>query len=141
MNKVIITGRLTKDVDTRYSQGDNQTAISRYTVAVNRKFKREGEADADFFNVVAFGKLGEFAEKYFHKGMRVEVTGHLQNGSYTDKDGIKRYTTDIIAEEQDFGESKSASSNSEPKAESSNMGFMNIPEGIDEELPFASPTR
>lgn len=136
MNKVILMGRLTKDVDTRYS---GEMAISKYSIAVDRRGRSNDEQTADFINVTAFGKAGEFAEKYLKKGTKVLVTGRIQTGSYTNKDGVKVYTTDVIAENQEFAESKGASN--EPKAESSNMGFMNIPEGVDEDLPFAQPTR
>lgn len=131
-------GRLTRDVETRYTQGDNPLAVARYTLAVNRRFKRDGEQEADFINCVAFGKAGEFAEKYFRKGLKVVISGRIQTGSYTNKDGIKVYTTDVVIEEQDFAESKNASSNTqEPPAGSvGDDGFMNIPEGLDEELPF-----
>lgn len=132
MNKVILIGRLTKDVETRYS---GEMAISRYPLAVDRKFKREGEQDADFPNCVAFGKQGEFAEKYLRKGMKIAVTGRIQTGSYTNNEGVKVYTTDIVVEEQEFCESKNAQSRPEPSA-SSGDGFMNIPDGLDEELPF-----
>lgn len=131
MNKVILIGRLTKDVETRYS---NDMAISRYTLAVDRKFKKDGEQEADFINCVAFGKSGEFAEKYFKKGMKVAITGRIQTGSYNDKEtGKTVYTTDIIVEEQEFCESKK-----EQNKPSVNSGdsFMSIPDGLDEELPF-----
>lgn len=131
MNKVILIGRLTKDVETRYSQGNEPTAISRYTLAVDRKFKREGEPEADFINCVAFGKAGEFAEKYFRKGMKVAVSGRIKNDSYTNKDGQKVYTTDIVIEEQEFCESKKDA----PKP-SSGDDFMNIPDGLEDDLPF-----
>ena len=130
MNKVILIGRLTKDVETRYS---NDLAISRYTLAVDRKFKKEGEQEADFINCVVFGKGGEFAEKYFTKGMKVAVTGRIQTGSYSDKDtGKTVYTTDIIVEEQEFCESKK----DQNKPVNSGNDFMSIPDGLDEELPF-----
>ena len=133
-------GRLTADPEVRYSQGDNSTAIARYTLAVNRRFQREGEQTADFINCVAFGKSGEFAEKYFQKGMRVAISGRIQTGSYTNKDGVKVYTTDIVVEEQEFAQSKSendsSSATSQVAQNRSNDGFMNIPDGIDEELPF-----
>lgn len=141
MNKVILMGRLTRDPEVRYSQGENAAAIARYTLAVDRRFNRNGEENtADFINCVAFGKSGEFAEKYFTKGIKVVVTGRIQTGSYTNKDGIKVYTTDIVVEDQEFAESKKSSSDSGagrtnvPAA--SDDGFMNIPDGIDEELPF-----
>lgn len=145
MNKVIIMGRLTRDPEVRYSQGDNSMAIARYTLAVDRRFNRSGndENTADFIGCVAFGKSGEFAEKYFRKGTKVIVTGRLQTGSYTNKEGQKVYTTDVVAEDQEFAESKNASgsdggnfqNNSRPDV-SAGDGFMNIPDGIDEELPF-----
>ena len=133
-------GRLTADPEVRYSQGDSSTAIARYTLAVNRRFQREGEQTADFINCVAFGKSGEFAEKYFQKGMRVAISGRIQTGSYTNKDGVKVYTTDIVVEEQEFAQSKSendsSSATSQVAQNRSNDGFMNIPDGIDEGLPF-----
>lgn len=146
MNKVILMGRLTRDPEVRYSQGDNPIAISRYTLAVDRRYKRDGEPSADFINCIAFGKLGEFAEKYLRKGTKIAVTGRIQSGSYTNKDGVKIYTTDVVAEEQEFAESKAASdanaggsrtaaSAPEPRADTGD-GFMNIPDGINEELPF-----
>ena len=141
MNKVILMGRLTKDPDVRYSQGENATAIARYSIAVDRRFKKEGEQTADFIGCVAFGKLGEFAEKYLRKGTKVVVTGRIQTGSYTNKDGQKVYTTDVVVEECEFAESKgsgnnASSGNSAPMPSSVGDGFMNIPDGIDEELPF-----
>lgn len=132
MNKVILCGRLTKDVETRYTQGSNQIAISNYTLAVDRRYKQEGQPEADFIRCVAMGKNGEFAEKYLRKGMKIIVTGRIQTGSY-EKDGQRHYTTDIIVEEHEFAESK-ASSDNKP-VESSTDGFMNIPD-YDEELPF-----
>ena len=136
MNKVILMGRLTRDPDVRYTAGDNPTAIGRYTLAVDRRFKREGEATADFINCVAFGKQGEFAEKYFRQGTKVLVTGRIQTGSYTNRDGVKVYTTDVVVEEQEFAESKKEEKKPQKKIEEDENGFMNIPEGIDEELPF-----
>lgn len=137
MNKVILCGRLTKDPEIRYSQGERQTCIARYTVAVDRKFKRDGEPSADFINCIAFAKLGEFAEKYLKKGMKILVTGRVQVDSYTNRDGQKVYTTQIMVEEQEFAESKSQSqSQTQSKPAPSDNGFMNIPDGIDEELPF-----
>lgn len=134
MNKWAGIGRLFKDVETRYS---GEMAISRYGLAVDRRIKREGEPDADFINCVAFGKQGEFAEKYLRKGMKIAVTGRIQTGSYTNKDGQKVYTTDIVVEEHDFCESKAQEAQSRPEpSTSSGDGFMNIPDGIDEELPF-----
>lgn len=127
MNKVILIGRLTKEVETRYS---GETAIARYSLAVDRKFKREGEPTADFINCVAFGKNGEFAEKYLHKGMKIAVTGRIQTGSYKDKDGKTVYTTDIVVEEHEFCESKGSTHKDD--------GFVNIGTDIDieDELPF-----
>jgi len=149
MNKVILMGRLTRDPDIRYSQGaDGSTAIARYTVAVDRRRKTNGdgtEQTADFIGCVAFGRSAEFAEKYLHQGTKVIVTGRIQTGSYTNKDGQKVYTTEVIVEEQEFAESKaSASSNEatyapsrpEPSAAAGD-GFMNIPDGVEDEgLPF-----
>ena len=106
MNKIILMGRLTKDPEMRYSQGAEPMVIAKYTLAVNRSFKREGEPNADFINCVAFGKRGEFVSKYFQKGQMVAVVGHLQISTYDDKDGVKRWSTDVIIEEQHFAESK-----------------------------------
>ena len=144
MNKVVLMGRLTRDPEVRYTQGDNSMAIARYTMAVDRRFKREGEATADFVSCVAFGKAGEFAEKYFRQGLKVIISGRIQTGSYTNKEGKKVYTTDVVIEEQDFAESKGVAKESnqgnaqaavQPTEDAD--GFMNIPEGIDEELPFS----
>ena len=141
-------GRLTRDPEVRYSQGENPTAIARYTLAVDRRFNRNNDdQSADFINCVAFGRAGEFAEKYFRKGIKIAITGRIQTGSYTNKDGVKVYTTDIVIEEQEFAESKNSSSgaeggngnsngNSNSNFPSNGDGFMNIPDGIDEELPF-----
>jgi single-strand DNA-binding protein len=144
MNKVILMGRLTRDPEVRYSQGEKSTATARYSLAVDRKFKREGEADADFINCVSFGKSAEFAEKYFKQGTKIVVTGRIQSGSYTNKDGQKVYTTDVVVEEQEFAESKSNAASAPPsngKAKPSQPnedGFMNVPSGLDdEELPFS----
>ena len=109
MNKVILMGRLTRDPEVRYSQGDNATAIAKFAVAVNRKTKRENETSADYINCISFGRSAEFAEKYFRKGTKIVILGRIQTGSYTNRDGQKVYTTDIVIEEQDFAESKSAS--------------------------------
>ena len=141
MNKCILTGRLCEDPSVKYSQGNNPMAIARYRLAVNRRFKRDNEPDADFINCIAFGKQGEFAEKYLHKGIKIAVTGRIQTGSYTNRDGQKVYTTDIIVEEQEFCESKSASDRDNgPTAgaahEPSPDGFMTLPDGIEDELPF-----
>ena len=151
MNKVILMGRLTRDPEVRYSQGENSSAIARYTLAVDRRFIRnnDGEQSADFINCVAFGRAAEFAEKYFRQGLKVIVTGRIQTGSYTNKDGQKVYTTDVFIEEQEFAESKSNQGNNSSSAASvakptpnpnpsapDDNGFMNIPDGLDEELPF-----
>ena len=136
MNKVIMIGRLVKDPEIRYSQGANTTCVARYTLAVDRKFKQDGQPNADFINCIAFGKLGEFAEKYLHKGVKIAVTGRIQTGSYTNKDGQKVYTTDVVVEEQEFCESKSQS-NSQPQPTPSNdNSWMNIPDGVEDSLPF-----
>ena len=140
MNKVILMGRLTRDPEVRYSQGANSLAIARYTLAVDRRFRREGEATADFIPCVSFGKSAEFAEKYFRQGMKVAITGRIQTGSYTNNEGNRVYTTEVMVEEQEFAESKnsgqnentSAQNNSKPSASS----FTDIPEGLEEELPF-----
>lgn len=145
MNKVILMGRLTRDPEVRYSQGEQSTAVARYTLAVDRRFRRDNDQQtADFIGCVAFGRQGEFAEKYLRKGTKIAITGRIQTGSYTNRDGQKVYTTDVVVEEQEFAESKSASDNNGGFAPidrpSPNVavgdGFMNIPDGIDEELPF-----
>ena len=135
MNKVIMMGRLTRDPEIRYSQGANTTCVARYTLAVDRKFKQEGQPNADFINCIAFGKLGEFAEKYLHKGTKIAVTGRIQTGSYTNKDGQKVYTNDCVVERHEFCESKSQSSSQPQPAPSVDMGFMNIDTDMDS-LPF-----
>lgn len=172
MNRVILMGRLTRDPDIRYTQGENSMCIARYTLAVDRRFSRNNSDGntADFISCVAFGRSGEFAEKYFHKGIKIAIQGRLQTGSYTNKDGVRVYTTDVVVDDQEFAESKAAdaqnrgsyggsnsrssyssrsntgntaASDSRPdtaKAPEQNSdaidGFMNIPDGIDEELPF-----
>ena len=135
MNTVHLCGRLVRDPEVRYSQGEKPTAIARYTIAVDRKYQGEGNQTADFIQVVAFGKNGEFVEKYLHKGMKILVTGHIQTGSYTDKNGEKKYTYDVIAEEHEFVEKKAQ--NEEPKPQTDKDGFMNVPESDMEDLPFA----
>lgn len=138
MNKVILMGRLCADPEVRYSQNQNQTAVARYRLAVDRRFKREGEQTADFISCVAFGKAAEFAEKYLRQGTKIAITGRIQTGSYTNREGQKVYTTDVVVEEQEFAESKGASGNIEgstPQATDPD-GFMSLPDGIDEELPF-----
>ena len=168
MNKVILLGRLTKDPEVRQSQGAEPVTIARYTLAVNRRGrKQEGQQEADFISCVAFGKAGEFAEKYLHKGTKICVSGHIQTGSYTRQDGTKVYTTDVVIEEQEFAESKGDSGRADMDdqmaaqysgqgsqqaagrpgqqdgtgqqgswEQSAMDGFLNIPDGIDEELPF-----
>jgi single-strand DNA-binding protein len=136
MNKVILIGRLTRDADVRYSQGENASAVARYTLAVDRKFKRDGEQSADFISCVAFGKSAEFAEKYLKKGTKIAVVGRIQTGSYTNKDGQKVYTTDVIVEEQEFAESKNASREDVPTQTAGADSFMDIPDSVAEELPF-----
>ena len=132
-----LIGRLTGDPEVRFSQGENATCIARYRLAVNRKFKKEGEQEADFISCVAFGKQGEFVDKYLRKGTKVAVTGRIQTGSYTNKDGQKVYTTDIVVEEQEFAESKNSQGNAETPAhtQTDSNGFYSIPD-IQEELPF-----
>lgn len=146
MNKVILMGRLTRDPEVRYSAGENATAVARYTLAVDRRFKRDGDQTADFIGCVAFGRSAEFAEKYFRQGLKIVISGRIQTGSYTNKEGQRVYTTDVVVEDQEFAESKAnsseggyqAPSNAERPAPSAAAadGFMNIPDGIDEELPF-----
>ena len=159
MNRVVLMGRLTRDPDVRYSQGENAMAIARYTLAVDRRRSRNNndENSADFISCVAFGRAGEFAEKYFHKGIKICVSGRIQTGSYTNKDGQKVYTTEVVVENQEFAESRNADSSAsysggfgggfgqgaeapaarpEERPAAAMDGFMNIPEGIDEELPF-----
>ena len=152
MNKVILMGRLTRDPEVRYSQGANQTAVARFSIAVDRRFKREGEPDADFFNCTAFGKQAEFIERYLRKGVKVVTCGRIQNDNYTNKDGQMVYSVRVMVDEIEFAESKNASANngdngyngggymgggnSAPAPSGAGDGFMNIPDGIDEELPF-----
>ena len=152
MNKVILMGRLTRDPEVRYSQGENATAVARYTLAVDSRYNRNNdEQSADFINCVAFGRNGEFAEKYLRKGTKIAATGRIQTGSYTNKEGQKVYTTDVVVEDQEFAESKAVSdanagsfraaapspapAPATPVSDAGD-GFMNIPDGIDEELPF-----
>ena len=158
MNKVILMGRLTRDPEVRYSQGASQTAVARFSIAVDRRFgKREGEPDADFFNCTAFGKTAEFVERYLHKGTKIALSGRIQNDIYTNKEGQMVYSVRIIVDDVEFAESKNASGgnaggygngggynnggyagggNSAPAPSGTGDGFMNIPDGIDEELPF-----
>ena len=135
MNSVQLIGRLTRDPEIRYTDGG--ASIARFGIAVDRRFKQENGADADFINIVAFGKTAEFIEKYFHKGMKIALNGRIQTGSYTDKDGKKVYTTDVVAENVEFCESKGTSANNDAPAPASDGDFMNVPDGIDDELTFA----
>ena len=138
-------GRLVRDPEVRYSQGDKPTAVANYTLAVDRKFKRDGEPTADFIPCVVFGRLAEFAEKYFRKGLRISVSGRIQTNNYTNKDGVKVYTTQVVIEEQEFAESRAEQKQNQniqagqspygPAPDSD--GFLNIPDGIDDEVPFA----
>lgn len=157
MNKVILMGRLTRDPEVRYTTGDNQMAIARYTLAVDRRFSRNNDdgPNADFIPCICFGKAAEFVERYLKKGTKMAITGRIQTGSYTNRDGVKVYTTEVVVEDQEFAESKGSSTSSsaasaQTDAKSSEEqkksrqeykqetmdGFMNIPDGIDEELPF-----
>ena len=152
MNKVSLIGRLTRDPEVRYSQGASQTAVARFSIAVDRRFKRDGEPDADFFNCTAFGKQAEFIERYLRKGVKIVVCGRIQNDNYTNKDGQMVYSVRVMVDEIEFAESKNASAgngdggyngggymggnNSAPAPSGAGDGFMNIPDGIDEELPF-----
>ena len=145
MNKVILMGRLTRDPDVRYTQGEQAMAIARFTLAVDRRFKRDNEQQADFISCVTFGKTAEFIEKYAHQGTKLVVEGRIQTGSYTNKDGVKVYTTDVVVENCEFAESKAATSQNEgayqtsrpTPASAAGDGFMNIPDGDEDEgLPF-----
>lgn len=147
MNKVILMGRLARDPEIRYSQNENSTAVAKYTLAVERRFKREGDQGADFISCIAFGKSGEFAEKYLHRGIKIVISGRIQTGSYTNKEGRKVYTTDVVVEEQEFAESKNANQSQparqnnqdtgiSPYGNSPFDGFTNIPDGIDDDFPF-----
>lgn len=142
MNKVILMGRLTREPEVRYSQGDNASAVARFSLAVDRRFKKDGDQTADFINCVAFGKTAEFIEKYGHKGTKFVVEGRIQTGNYTNKDGQKIYTTDVVVEQVEFAESKNTSGEGSTADSTSNnsastdTSFMNIPDGIDVELPF-----
>ena len=140
MNKVILMGRLTRDPEVRYSQNENSTAVGRLSLAVDRKYKREGEPEADFFTCVGFGKLGEFIEKYLRKGTKVLAEGEIRNETYTNRDNQKVYSVNVILGSIEFAESKKATNGENTRQETPSPagdGFMNIPDGIDEELPFA----
>lgn len=141
MNKVILMGRLTRDPEVRYSPGAEPMAVARYTLAVDRRGRRdENGQNADFISCVAFARNAEFAEKYFRKGTKIAITGRIQTGSYNDREGRKVYTTDVVIEDQEFAESKSSqnggNTQAPPEQSDAGDGFMNIPDGIDEELPF-----
>lgn len=143
MNKAILMGRLTRDPDIRYTQGEEPICVARYTLAVDRRYKRDGEPEADFINCVAFGRRAEFAEKYLQKGTKIVISGRIQTGSYTNREGRKKYTTDIVVEDQEFAQSKAAATESETEKEETaekqpplQDEFMKIPEGIEDELPF-----
>ena len=146
MNRVILMGRLTRDAEIRYSQGESSPAIARFSLAVDRRFRKEGdEQTADFINCVAFGRTAEFMERFGRKGTKFVAEGRIQTGSYTNKDGQRVYTTDVVVESVEFAESKSAASGSDggftpadrpSPSQAAGDGFMNIPDGIDEELPF-----
>lgn len=144
MNKIILMGRLTRDPETRYSQGENQTAIARFSLAVDRRFKRQGDAEADFFNCTAFGRQAEFVEKYLKQGTKILLTGRVQNDNYTNRNGEKVYSVQIIAEEIEFAESRNTQGNAGASfqnampnpVQAADDGFLNIPNGIEEELPF-----
>ena len=147
MNKVILMGRLTRDPEMRYGQG-NSTAVCRYSLAVNRRFRKDNDPEADFFNCTAFGKSAEVAEQYFKPGQQVLITGRIQNDNYTNKDGQKVYSVQVIVDEQEFADSKNAGNGGNggssfdsfgagsPAPSSAGDGFMNIPDGMEEELPF-----
>ena len=145
MNKVILMGRLTRDPEVRYSQGEGGSAVARFSLAVDRRFKRAGDAEADFFNCTAFGRQAEFVERYLKRGTKMVVTGRIQDDNYTNREGQKVYSVQIIVEELEFAESKAAASSNDggyqpaerpSPAAAIGDGFMNIPDGIDEELPF-----
>ena len=158
MNKAILMGRLTRDPEVRYTPGENSFAIARYTLAVDRKIRKDGDATADFINCVVFGRSAEFVEKYFRKGLKITIEGRIQTGSYTNKDGQRVYTTDVVAEEQEFAESKAAASQRntngrqdandsryvnnnglgvpDPTTQADNSGFMQVTD--DTELPFST---
>ena len=139
MNKTILMGRLTKDPEVKYLQDENSTAMARYTLAVDRRYRKDGKAETDFISCVTFGKNAEFAEKYLRKGTKIALAGRIQTGSYTNRDGQKVYTTDVVVEEQEFAESKTAGqiAQQNPAPMTREDGFMEIPDGLEEELPFS----
>ena len=139
MNKVILMGRLTRDPEVRYSQGENPLAVARYTLAVDRRYAKEGQQSADFISCVCFGKSAEFAGKWLTKGIKICITGRIQTGSYTNNEGVKVYTTEVVVEDQEFAESKKFQEENSGRPVPGNVdsdGFMSIPEGIEDELPF-----
>lgn len=137
MNKALLTGRLTRDPEVRYTQGENQMCVARFTLAVNRRGKQEeGKQNADFISCVAFGKIGEHLEKYWKKGMKADISGRIQTGSYQNKNGDTVYTTEVVVEDIEFGESKKAQGDSTPKEKPKEETWMNVPDDIDSELPF-----
>lgn len=143
MNKVVLMGRLTRNPDIRYSQGERATCVARYTLAVDRRFRREDGQNADFISCVAFGRQGEFAEKYLKQGTKIAISGRIQTGSYTNREGIKVYTTDVVVEDQEFAESKAASQNNGGSTQrqtrrntATSDGFERFPENTDDEMPF-----
>lgn len=135
MNKVVLLGRIVRDPAVRYSQGENASAVSKITLAIDRRFKRDGEQNADFINCVAFGKIAEFQEKYFRKGTKIAIVGRIQTGSYVNKDGVKVYTTDVIIEEQEFAESKGSGGGNSESAAGVSDGFMDM-DNIPDDMPF-----
>lgn len=138
MNKVILMGNLTRDPEIRYTQGEKNMAIARFSLAINRRFSRDGETNVDFFNCTAFGKQAEFVEKYFRQGSRMLLVGRIQNDNYTNKNGEKVYSVQIMADEIEFAERKQAggNNNAEPEQKQDDDDFMEIPENIESELPF-----
>lgn len=139
MNKAILMGRLTRDPEVRYSQGENAMAIARYTLAVDRRFAKDSQQTADFISCVCFGKSAEFAEKWLKQGIKICITGRIQTGSYTNKEGVKVYTTEVVVEDQEFAESKKSQEGASgiPTPGNANAdGFMSIPDGVEDELPF-----
>ena len=137
MNKVILLGRLVRDPEIRYSAGAEQKAIANFTLAVDRKYKKDGEQSADFIPCTAFGKSAEFVDKYLRKGIKIALEGHWRTDSYNNSDGHKVYTNTCIVESMEFAESKKSESNEQPQPQPDENGFMNIPDGIDDEVPFA----
>lgn len=134
MNRADLTGRTTKDPEIRYAQGTNPMCIAKFSLAVDRRFKKDGEPTADFINCVAFGKTAEFIEKYVAKGIKIGVCGHIQTGSYKDKDGKTVYTTEVVADEVEFEEKKEQA----PKQDN---GFIDVPDSALDDLPFSQPMR